>query len=71
MANVNATLSAPTGLIGRLQAYVATLKEAARRRDVFRRTVRELNALSDREMSDLGIARIQVEDVAREAAYAK
>ena len=71
MANVNATLSAPTGLIGRLQAYVATLKEAARRRDVFRRTVRELNALSDREMSDLGIARIQVEDVAREAAYGK
>ena len=71
MANVNATLSAPTGLIGRLQAYVATLKEAARRRDVFRRTVRELNALSDREMSDLGIARIQVEDVAREAAYTK
>lgn len=33
----------------------------------FRRTYDELNALSDRELNDLGIARASIRDVARSA----
>lgn len=34
----------------------------------YNRTVSELNALSNRELSDLGIARTDIQRVAREAA---
>lgn len=33
-------------------------------------TYDELNALSDRELADLGLSRLNVRDVAREAVYA-
>ena len=41
------------------------------RRAVYAQTVRELNALTDRELADLGIARTSIAEVAREAAYGK
>ena len=34
-------------------------------------TCDELNALSDRELADLGLSRLNVRDVAREAVYGK
>ena len=37
----------------------------------YSRTVSELEALSNRELADLGIARANIVDVAREAAYGK
>ncbi|MEZ0171005.1 DUF1127 domain-containing protein [Microvirga sp. TS319] len=36
----------------------------------YRATVNELSALSDRELSDFGIARFEIETVARQAAAA-
>ena len=36
----------------------------------YRETVRELSLLSDRELDDLGIARFQIENVARQNAFA-
>ena len=33
-------------------------------------TYDELNALSDRELADIGLSRLNVRDVAREAVYA-
>ena len=36
----------------------------------YRETVRELSLLSDRELDDLGISRIQIENVARQNAFA-
>ena len=76
MALLNATLSGTPGLSAptfftRVQAVVVTLKQAARRRAVYRRTVRELNALTEREMTDLGIHPSMITEVAREAAYGK
>ncbi len=76
MALLNATLSGTPGLSSptvftRVQAVLVTLKQAARRRAVYRRTVRELNALTEREMTDLGIHPSMITDVAREAAYGK
>ena len=76
MALLNATLigtrrlNAQT-LVTRVQAAVVALKQAARRRAVYKRTVRELNALNPREMTDLGIHPAMIHDVAREAAYGK
>ncbi|MBC6408619.1 MAG: DUF1127 domain-containing protein [Rhodobacteraceae bacterium] len=34
----------------------------------YRTTLRELNTLSERELNDLGIARADIEGIAREAA---
>jgi uncharacterized protein YjiS (DUF1127 family) len=36
----------------------------------YRETVRELSALSDRELDDLGISRFQIDGIAREHAFA-
>jgi uncharacterized protein YjiS (DUF1127 family) len=73
MAQLNAALSgdATLTLTERAQALVANLKDAVRRRSVYRRTLRELNALTEREMTDLGIHAAMISQVAREAAYGK
>ena len=71
MAQVNATLSGTQSLSDRVQGFVATVKEAVRRRAVFKRTLRELNSLTEREMADLGIHPAMIVQVAREAAYGK
>jgi uncharacterized protein YjiS (DUF1127 family) len=40
-------------------------------RRAYNEAVRELSALSDRDLADIGIARVDIEAVAREAAKAK
>ena len=76
MALLNATLigsprlSVQT-LVARVQAAVVALKQAVRRRAVYKQTVRELNTLTAREMTDLGIHPAMIHDVARAAAYGK
>ena len=69
MAYVNATRSATASLADRISAAVADLKEGLRRRRIYRQTVRELNALSSRELADLGIHRAMITRIALEAAY--
>lgn len=53
------------------QGLVARLREALQRRTVYNRTVRELNALTTRELADLGMTRSMITRVALEAAYGK
>ena len=36
---------------------------------LYRRTMEELESLSDRELNDLGLSRIALRDVARQAVY--
>jgi uncharacterized protein YjiS (DUF1127 family) len=48
---------------------ISTIKTALDRRAVFVRTRNELNALSDRELADLGISRVDITVISREAAY--
>lgn len=55
-------------LISRLQAVVARYRAAAARRAVYLRTYEELNVLSDADLNDIGIARSQIEDIARAEA---
>ena len=69
MAYVNNTRSASFGLFDRINSMIASYKATRAQRAVYVRTVYELNQLTNRELSDLGIARISIEDVARVAAY--
>jgi uncharacterized protein YjiS (DUF1127 family) len=65
----NTSTSVPLlGLRQRYADFVQRLRAARKARAVYTRTVEELSALSDRDLADLGIARIGIEDIAREAA---
>lgn len=46
-----------------------TVRGRLARREAFRRTLNELNSLSDREAADLGMSRADFARVAREAVY--
>ncbi|WP_151720257.1 DUF1127 domain-containing protein [Gemmobacter serpentinus] len=50
---------------------LSNLRAARARRAIYVRTLNELRILSDRDLSDLGISRLQIEDLAFEAAYGK
>ncbi len=56
-----------------LLEFLADLAERAREARAKRRTynqiVSELSRLSDRDLEDLGIARLNIEDIARQHAY--
>lgn len=69
MAFVNTTRATNSGLADRFAAMVSAVKLAVQRRQVYQQTLRELNALSDRDLMDLGIARSMISDVANQAAY--
>lgn len=60
------------GLTARLSAGVDTLRARyaawARRRAAFNQTFRELDGLTDRELSDIGFSRSDIRWVARDAA---
>ncbi len=71
MTYANEILSAPAGIVDRLNARFAELKEKLAQRAQYRATVRELSRLSDRELSDLGISRVSVSFVSHMAVYGK
>lgn len=63
-------LLAPTApsLGERFASFRATLAERAAQRRAYRSTLAELDALTDRDLSDLGFARADVGRLARQAA---
>lgn len=69
MAYVNSSRAFRATLSDRLSSLVAQVREANARRALYSRTLRELNALSDRDLTDLGMSRFSIADVARRAAY--
>ncbi|MFC3166702.1 DUF1127 domain-containing protein [Paracoccus fontiphilus] len=54
---------------GRLSAAIQRLQEHRARRAIYRQTVRELNALTERDLADLGINRAMITRLAYEAAW--
>lgn len=58
-----------TGLMDRLNSLVADYRAKAARRKVYRDTLRELSALSHRELCDLGLNHSEIKRVAYQAAY--
>jgi uncharacterized protein YjiS (DUF1127 family) len=71
MAYINSSRAASFSLADRISGFVALTKANLARRAVYNQTVRELNTLTDRELADLGIARVDILSVAHEAAYGK
>lgn len=61
--------SAPIALNVRLAYAIENFKKTQRQRRMFRKTLTELGALSDRELHDLGLNRSMIADVARNAVY--
>jgi uncharacterized protein YjiS (DUF1127 family) len=68
MAYVNSR-SASVSISDRVANIVKSVKDAVERRRVYAQTVRELSGLTDRDLTDLGLARANIHDLAREAAY--
>jgi len=69
MTYVSISRAAPNGLLHRIARLKSLAATAIRQRRLYTRTLAELNALTDRELADLGISRIAIADIAREAAY--
>ncbi len=58
-------------LLGNLfGTFFISIEKKLARRSAYNRTLRELNALSERELWDLGLARADIDSVAREASRA-
>lgn len=62
---------AQAGIVERVQDLFAGLRASLRRRAVYRQTIAELKALTERDLGDLGISRWDINRVAREAADAQ
>lgn len=71
MAYVNTTRVGRKSVLDRLMTAKDVVTTALRQRRLYSQTVAELNGLTDRELADLGISRLAISDVAREAAYGK
>lgn len=71
MAYVNQTRAAQLSAFDRVVGLFANFSAALQRRRIFSQTQNELRALSDRELSDLGISRSMITEIARDAAYGK
>jgi len=71
MAYANDILSAGGSLAHRLRSLGAAFAERRARYALYRKTQFELSQLTDRDLSDLGVSRLSIDDIAFEAAYGK
>ncbi len=63
--------AASTSLKDRAVAFLETVRVELAKRRVYRQTLSELSALSERDLNDLGLNRSMLRSVAQEAAYGK
>ncbi|MFT4150080.1 MAG: DUF1127 domain-containing protein [Paracoccaceae bacterium] len=71
MAYASSTRFGTNGIADRVAEVARSVKTAVQRRGVYVQTLRELNALTDRELSDLDINRSMIRRIALDAAYGK
>lgn len=71
MAYANTHSHRASGLFAGVFETLASLRAAWDRSRVYVRTYNELNALSTRELADLGISRSMISRLAYEAAYGR
>ena len=60
---------ATSGLRARFQTWLAGRAAHKARMKVYRATVNELSTMSDRDLKDIGINRLLIEQVAHDAAF--
>jgi len=53
--------------VARITKLIAVLAEKRAKHQIYARTVRELEALTDRELADIGISRLDINAVAHSA----
>ena len=66
-ANINSTNADRLGLKARYFRLLDSLSERAAQRAAYRRTVADLQALSDRDLADFGYHRSEIPRIARDA----
>ena len=71
MAYVNQTRAGQLSVSDRVVGLFAGFSAAVQRRRIYSQTLSELRALSDRELTDLGMSRSMIAEIARDAAYGK
>ena len=71
MAFASDTRSASISLADRFAAFGTSFVEAMAQRKLYRQTLTELEALSNRELADLGINRSMIKSVAIQATTRK
>ncbi|PSL18539.1 DUF1127 domain-containing protein [Shimia abyssi] len=69
MAHVNVSNSFDVPFFDRLKGYVDRLQEARALRRMYKETYAELDALTERELSDIGIGRGEIARIASEHVY--
>jgi uncharacterized protein YjiS (DUF1127 family) len=69
MATVASTSFTAISFADRIQAAYADFQAARALRSKYVETVRELNALTSRDLEDLGISRAEIKDIAWEHVY--
>ena len=69
MAFVQTTQTARTDVSAIVRATIEEFKAARALRQKFRATVRELSAMSDRELADIGINRYDIKGIAKAHVY--
>ena len=67
MTTMNSTASASFG--ARVANVISGIRARRAKYAVYRSTMRELDALSERELNDLGINRASIRAIAYQAAY--
>lgn len=68
MAFIDTKAAQTNGLTRFLADSFDRVKEAYDRRQTYLATRRELTMLTDRELADIGVARANIDDIARKAA---
>jgi len=69
MAYQTQTQFAGASFAARFSAFRAEIAQKLANRKVYTTTVNELQALSNRELADLGLGRSEIKRIALEAAY--
>lgn len=59
---------APSSIVGFFRSATAKISEKARRDRAYKTTYAQLDAMTDNDLADIGIARFMIADVAAEAA---
>lgn len=67
--HIHGSANAETGIRAKLNSVIARIQDNRARAAVYRQTIRELNALTARDLADLGIHRSMISRIAHEAAY--